>query len=311
MSVVVVLAGLGLVVLPGVAAPSAIRLRPSEWTRLNLGALGLGLLAVQVGLVLTAAPTVVRSVGFGAVADACHRLLSPIAPAAPIAGWMSAIAALALGLKASGAGRRARRRQRAARIDDWLGEHDTMPGATLVVLPSAAVVAYATPGRSPQIVLSRSLVERLSLDECAAVVRHELAHLRNRHHRALTLASAVDAALGWFPGVGASTATLRLSIERCADEEAAATPGGRDSIRRALLTTTEMMLDPVPAFGAAATLAARLEALDASPPSPRLGHRAAACAPVAGLAMVVAASLLTWVVYTHHRVIGLVGSCPV
>lgn len=310
MSVVVVLAGLALLALPGIAAPTASRLPASEWTRLNRGALRMGLWAVQVGLVLTAAPTVLRAAGFGPMADACHRLLSPIVPGGPAAGWMSTAAGVALGATSSAARRRSRRLQRSARIDSWLGEHEQVPGATLVVLPTDAVVAYATPGRAPQVVLSSALVETLNPDELAAVVRHELAHLRNRHHRDLTLASAIDAALGWLPGPHASTDALRLSIERCADEEAAQPAGGRESLQRALLKATETMLGPLPAFSAAFTLLARLEALGASAPKGGLGHRVAVIAPVAGLAMVVAASLLAWVVYTHHSVIGLVGFCP-
>jgi Zn-dependent protease with chaperone function len=149
--------------------------------------------------------------------------------------------------------RRTRRLQRAARIDEWVGEHRQLPEATLVVLPIDAVVAYATPGSPSQVVVSRGLTRVLRADELDAVVRHELAHLRHRHHRDLALAAVVDAALGWIPGLRASTAALRLGIERSADEEAAERPGAREATRRALLKATETMLAPVPAFTTALT----------------------------------------------------------
>src|ERR671911_1198399 len=176
----------------------------------------------------------------------------------------------------------------AARIDRWFGNHTPLPDATLVVLPTDAVVAYATPGSPAQVVVSRGLTKALGSDELDAVISHELAHLRNRHHRDLVLAGVVDATSGWIPGLRASTAALRLSIERSADEEAAERPGAREATRRALLKTTETMLSPVPAFTAAFTLLARLDALATPPAHPSLRQRIVAFAPLAGLAVVAA-----------------------
>jgi hypothetical protein len=79
--------------------------------------------------------------------------------------------------------------------------------------------------------VSRGLARVLGADELEAVVRHELAHLRNRHHRDLALAAVVDAALGWVSGLRASTAAARLGIERSAEEEAAERPGAREATR--------------------------------------------------------------------------------
>jgi hypothetical protein len=306
----VVLAGLALLALPGVAAPTARHLRPSEWRRSNRLAIGLGVIAVQVGLVLGAVPTLLGVVGVESVADACHHLLGPVLPGGALTGWASATASVALLAVVGAACRRSRRLQRAARIDEWLGEHRELSDATLVVLPTDTVVAYATPGSSPQVVVSRGLTHALVPDELDAVVRHELAHLRNRHHRDLVLAAVVDAALGWIPGMQASTAALRLSVERSADEEAADRPGAREATRRALLKTTETMLGPVPAFTAAFTLLARLDALATPPLEPSLGQRAAVFAPLAGLAAVAGSGLLGWAVVTHHHVLDMLGFCP-
>jgi Zn-dependent protease with chaperone function len=310
MNAVLVLAGLALLALPGVAAPISRQLRPSEWRRLNRLAIGLGVMAVQLGLVLAAVPTLLEAAGAEPLAHACHHLLGPIPPGGAVTGWASATASLALLAVASVAHRRSRRLQRAARIEDWLGDHRRMPGATLVVLPTDAVVAYATPGSPPQVVVSRGLARVLKADELDAVVRHEVAHVRNRHHRDLALAAVVDAALGWIPGLRASTAALRLSIERAADEEAAERPGARESTRRALLKTTETILGPVPAFTAAFTLLARLDALATPPCDPSLRQRAAVFAPLAALAALAASGLLGWAAVSHHILLDLVGLCP-
>jgi Zn-dependent protease with chaperone function len=310
MSVVLVLAGLGLLALPGVAAPIARQLRPSEWRRLNRIAIGLGVVALQFGLVLAAVPTLLSAAGIESVAHACHHLPGPVPPGGAVTGWASATASLALFAVALVVHRRSRRLQRAARIEEWLGEHRRMSGARLVVLPTDAVVAYATPGSPPQVVVSRGLVRALEADELDAVVRHEMAHVRNRHHRDLALAAIVDATLGWIPGLRASTAALRLSIERAADEEAAERPGAREAIRGALLKTTETMLGSVPAFTAAFTFLARLDALAMPPSDPSLRQRAAVFAPLAGLAAVAASGLVGWGAVSDHLILDLLGFCP-
>ena len=196
MSTVLLLAGLGLLALPGIAAPAARHLQPTEWRRLNRIAIGLGLAMVQLGLVLTAVPVLAGAAGVEHIAHECHHLLGPVLPGGAVTGWASATASVALFSVAGVIHRRTRRLQRAARIDECVGEHRQLPEATLVVLPIDAVVAYATPGSPPQVVVSRGLTRVLRADELDAVVRHELAHLRHRHHRDLALAAVVDAALG-------------------------------------------------------------------------------------------------------------------
>lgn len=310
MSTILVLAGVALLALPGAAASTAQHLRPSEWRRFNRAAIHLGLLGIQLGLLLAAVPTLLGAAGVESVADACHHLLGPELPGGAITGGATLAMGLALFTVDRGVRRRSRRLQRAARIEEWLGEHSRLPDATLVVLATDAVVAYATPGSPSQVVVSRRLVDALGPDELDAVVRHELAHLRNRHHRDLVLAAVVDAALGWLPGARASTRALRLSVELSADEEAADRPGARDATRRALLKTTETMLGPVPAFTAAFTLRARLDALATPPPDPTLGQRAAAFAPLAALAAVATAGLTGSSVAAHHGVVDLLGLCP-
>jgi hypothetical protein len=74
MSTVLVLAGLGLLALPGITAPAARQLQASEWRRLNRVAIGLGLAMVQLGLVLTAVPVLADAAGVEHLAHECHHL---------------------------------------------------------------------------------------------------------------------------------------------------------------------------------------------------------------------------------------------
>ena len=310
MIAVVVLAGLALLALPGLAASTAMHLPPREWRRSSRVAIGLGLVAVELGLALGAVPTVSAAAGVESVAEACHHLLGAHLPGGAATGWASASASVALLAVGGAAARRARRLRRAARIGRGLGEHRRVPGATLVVLPTDTVVAYAAPGPSPQVVVSRGLADALAPDELDAVVRHELAHLRNRHHHDLALAGVVDSTLGWIPGMRASTASLRLSVERSADEDACDRPGAREATRRALVRATETMVGAVPAFTAAGTLLARLEALAAPPRQPNLRRRLAVFGPVVALAAASGSSLLGWAVASHHGLLHVLRLCP-
>jgi hypothetical protein len=266
---------------------------------------------VALGPLLAAVPLALEGARVEAVAEVCHHLLGPVAPGGAMVGWASLVISLALFAVAGAAHRRSHRLQRAARIEGWFGDHTRLSDATLVVLPTDAVVAYATPGSPAQVVVSRGLTTTLSPDELDAVVRHELAHLRNRHHRDLVLASVVDATLGWIPGMHGSTAALRLSIERSADEEASDLPGAREATRRALLKTTATMLGPVPAFTAAFTLLARIDALATPPADPSLRRRIVAVAPLAGLVVAATVALLGCSFLTDHTLLHLVGDCPI
>jgi Zn-dependent protease with chaperone function len=310
MSAILVLSGVALLVVPGVVASRAGQLRPDEWRRLNRVAIRLGFAMVAVGLVAAALPVVLDAVGVEAVTELCRHLLGPAAPGGAIVGGASLTLSVVLAAVACLAHQRSRRVQRSARIEGWLGEHTNLRDATLVVLPTDAVVAYATPGRPAQVVISQGLARALSSDELDAVVRHELAHLRNGHHRDLVLAGVVDATLGWMPGLRASTAAFRLSLERSADEVAADRPGARDATRRALLKTTETMFGPVPAFMAAFTLLARLDALETAAPDPSLRQRVVAFAPLAVLTCVAAGGLLACTVLARHSLLHLIRDCP-
>lgn len=310
MIIVLLVVGLSLILFPGVAARIGRDLQPSEWGRISRTSLWMGLRALQLGLLLAAVPTLFRSLQVGSVADACHRVIGPALPGGSITGWASAAGFVALTVRCRSARTNVQRRQREARVESWLGEHRQMDHGTLVVLPTTEVLAYAAPGLPPQVVVSEGLVAALTPEELDAVVRHEIAHLQHHHDRYLALAAVVDVALGWLPGVRASTGAVHLSMERWADEEAATRPGARGVLRQALLKTTQTLLGPVPAFATSWSIVDRLTALDMPPSHPGLPRRAALIAPIMVLAGTLAACLVLWSIYTHHSLQGLGGFCP-
>lgn len=310
MTLALALVGLVLLALPGLAARAGRHLQPVEWSRLSLLAVWFGFRAIQLSFGLTAVPTVLGTLGLTSVADACHRVLGPAVPGGRVTGWAAALLFSAMTVRARQLRRRAIAAQQEARIERWLGDHRPMDTATLVVLPCAELLAYAAPGSPAQVVISEGLVDTLQPDELQAVIEHELAHLRHGHSRHLAFVEVVEGTLGWIPGAQATAAAIRLSVERCADEDACARVGIRDSVRRALQRVTETMLGPVPAFTAAWTISQRLVALAEDPPSPTVGQRLTVHVPVLALITVVVVSVALWSGYTHHSMLGIVGFCP-
>ena len=92
----------------------------------------------------------------------------------------------------------------------------------------------ASPARPGTIVVTEGLRRHLSPDGVAAVLAHERAHLRGRHHLITAWAEVLSVA---FPFVGlfrAASPALREQVEVAADI-AAVRSSGRDALRAALL----------------------------------------------------------------------------
>lgn len=207
-------------VVPAVRPTVAATSRPSWFVTLDSLALGLGLLALVLGLGLA---SVVGAVHLAA-GTSLVRYEGHLAPGGIAASAVSMALLVVLAFRLAMAVRRSRSGRRAAYADGWLGVHRHGGDHDLVVLPTAAPVAYSVHGSPPQVVISQGLRDRLGEDDLLGfVIDHERAHLRRRHHRAVLLAAAVDALLGRVPVVARSTTALRLAVERAADEEAAGT----------------------------------------------------------------------------------------
>ncbi|MGW2835591.1 M56 family metallopeptidase [Streptomyces sp. NPDC001286] len=106
-----------------------------------------------------------------------------------------------------------------------------VPGDTeLVVLDNEAPQAFALPGAPGRIVVSRGMLRCLPDAEREALLAHERAHLRGRHHHFQTvwrLTAAANPLLRPLAEAGG------FVLERWADEEAAARIGSRTVVARA------------------------------------------------------------------------------
>ncbi|TMR99845.1 M56 family metallopeptidase [Nonomuraea basaltis] len=110
------------------------------------------------------------------------------------------------------------RREHAALLG-LLGRRDTELGAVVIDYPER--LAYCLPGRNAQMVITTGALSNLAPEQVAAVLEHERAHLRGRHHLVLAATEALARA---FPGVPlferARTEVARM-IELLADDVAA------------------------------------------------------------------------------------------
>jgi Peptidase family M48 len=307
--------GLGLLSLPGLTRRVGRGLRPDEWSRLCLVAIAGGGLVVEVAAFLYAAPTVATAARVPVVAEPCRRMLGEMTPGGATAGWVAAAVAGMLPVLGGIGWAKARTSRRAVRVERCLGSHRRLGPYELVVLPTAQLVAVAVPGdpgraESGQIVVSDGLVDTLEPAELDAVVRHETAHLRHRHHRFLTVAAVVDHAFAWMPLARRSTATLRVALERWADEDSATGDPDRGVLRHALLAVTASLIveSSVAAFSAAETIVERLAALDAGAPQPRPLARALLYCPGAILGTVALAAVMSWAA-DFEAIVAMAGQC--
>ncbi len=217
MSLLVVGLGVVLLTVPALSARSA--LGPKARVRAACASAAGGIWLLGVGIVLTASPLLLWRHNEG---ELSRVDLGHLSPGGPWAWSASAVLALAGAgwlidfLRGSG---RARRR---AALPRWAAKsilHEELAGAEVRVAPTPEPVAFAVPGRDRHVVISES-VTRLSAPERRAVLAHEGAHLRLRHHRHLLVLGTYQRVWGWVPGARSVVAAHRRSIEQWADLEA-------------------------------------------------------------------------------------------
>ena len=170
-------------------------------------------------------------------------------------GWMAITAILALrtarawrlGVRHAGRRRVIRRGPASVFLQEILG-----PAADRVTLSCSRTlrvpVAFAR-----EICLPVRALRELPHDELRALLAHEAAHVVRRDAAWLMIAAAVRA-LGWWQPLNlVAAARLRLTMELCCDERAAAEPHERAALARCLITVAEWTVEEYPGFAAMAS----------------------------------------------------------
>lgn len=101
-------------------------------------------------------------------------------------------------------------------------------------LPLDTPLAYSLAGSPAIVVASEGLRAQLDPMALAAVLAHERAHVRRRHHLLVAIAEAVSYAIPWLPLTRRSPELVRALVELDADRHAAHEHGAA-SVRRALM----------------------------------------------------------------------------
>jgi len=251
---------------------------------------------------LTTGPMLLPT-GAGEVCQRCLDAASPFGGLAPLHTGVPTVFLLvlpALGLLALAltAGRWARlQRQRARRTCRALmtGAHHTrIAGHVVTLVPDERPVVFALPRRRCGIVISTAAMDLLDDAELAAVLAHEDAHLRQRHHLIATLITSLARPLRLIPLAAAITDAVPHYLEIAADDAA------RSRVSTPALASALLKL------GEPAIQAPVAEVLHAAGPS-RVGHLVGATTGRLGLpaatllgAMAVALAVLGALIYLPY-----------
>lgn len=172
-------------------------------------------------------------------------------------------------------------------------------------LDLAPPVAYSLAGRPHLVVASDGLRQTLPAESVAAVLAHERAHRRGRHHLLVGLATGLAQAFPWLPLMRCSPDFVRTAVELSADS-VAARMHGCDAVRTALLGLSAQGT-PGPALGMARdAIELRLAMLSAS-----RGARAPVSRAVRSGFSGAAALTLPLVASAAILAVATVTSCPV
>ncbi|MFI7065159.1 M56 family metallopeptidase [Kribbella sp. NPDC050124] len=152
----------------------------------------------------------------------------------------------------------------------------------ILVLEHPTAAAFCVPGRGQNIVLTNTALGLLSRDELNAVVAHERAHLRGRHHLLVALSRGLSRAFPRVPVFTWGDEHVRQLVELAADDRASR-HHRRSAIASAILQLAD---DAVPAatlgLGSEA-VQLRLERLTDRRAAMRRTRRAALCLLVAAV----------------------------
>lgn len=208
---------------------------------------------VLAGLVL-AVPTVPVSGNLAEMLHACVMALQALyaAPGGAAVAATGTVLALAVVLRSgwclAGALLRARReRSRHAAVLAVVGS--SRPDLGVIVLDDERPAVYCLPGTGNRIVLTSAALAALQPHELDAVIAHERAHIRQRHHLVLAYAQSLERAFRRVPLFRTAAEETRRLVEMAADD-AATTRSGSLTLAGALV---ELAGAGVPAASLAAS----------------------------------------------------------
>lgn len=175
--------------------------------------------ALLVAFVL-AVPASLVGHGLAGLFEACASMLSDGADltVAPLL----AAAALLVRITYCGAAvllRARAERRRHAEMLALLGRHDG--GLDAIVVDYDERLAYCLPGRQGRAVITTAALRDLSAEQTAAVLAHEQAHLRGRHHLVLAGGEALARAFRGVPLFERARSETARLVELLADDVAA------------------------------------------------------------------------------------------
>lgn len=164
-----------------------------------------------------------------------------------------------------------RRRRRQLRASVQAAGRPNGAGLTLVEMDEPA--AWCIPGRRSSVCVTSGAMAVLSAQEAHAVVQHERAHLRARHHLLVTLVDVFDHAFPRVPLFREARHEMRRLVEMMADDSAARI-AGRPVVARALVHLAGQMGPDAGLAAGGSTSAERAWRLIAGrPPLSRLRRR--------------------------------------
>jgi Zn-dependent protease with chaperone function len=192
---------------------------------------------------------------------------------------------------------RARREQREHASGLRLaGRHRAEVGAYVVDHEAPAAYCLPAPDRAHRVVVTTAALRLLDADQLDAVLAHERAHLRGRHHLILTIVGGLFRAFPMIPLFAVARGELETLVEMAADDTAASRHGRRP-LAGALLQLARGS-QPARALGAGGPSAARRVSrlLAPTPPLGPAAQTAGAATAVGAVTFPVAAACVPVVV---------------
>ncbi|MGA7272235.1 MAG: hypothetical protein WB239_14280 [Acidimicrobiia bacterium] len=194
--------------------------RPKEWAVVDAICLGAGFVLLEASLIHASLPLVFTLLGQDELAAACKALGGHLFGAAPAFGAAAGSLAILIAVRTVTVVVWTVRNQVEVRRSAAMVANVPIAGQRTALLPLPGHSALAVPGANPLVLLSADLVHLLGRRELTAVVRHEAAHLHHHHVRFLLLGAGVASGLWFLPWMPRCMDSLRLGLERWADEEA-------------------------------------------------------------------------------------------